>query len=103
MSEASDLLTYCQQVLAQRGEQYGGSETVFKAMAQGFSRSLSGKLTAELEPHDAALLMVQLKLARIVGRPLPDNPTAEQIKVWKDNLADAINYLALAWEVSMYR
>ena len=87
MREASALLTECKRVLAARHKQYGEALPVHRRMGALMGPQLGIEITAE----QAALAMVQLKMARIAGG-------IKNKKVLKDTIIDAVNYLVISWE-----
>lgn len=68
----------------QRGEQYGGKERNFEAIAEMWSNYLDTEVT----PHDVCLMMALLKIQR-----------AKTGKFHLDNYIDGANYIALAAEM----
>jgi len=69
------------QTLAERGKEYGDYRTLFKIMAERFSRGKDKPVT-DLE---ACMQMVELKLSRIEANP----------KNQEDSVVDAIGYLSI--------
>ena len=89
MIEANNLLAEASHILADRHEQYGDA----KQLHQKMGRMIGNQLNVDCTPTDAALVMAQIKLARLaIG---VDDPAAQ-----KDTFIDAINYIAIAWECS---
>lgn len=81
---AQSLLKDCSAILVARGKQYGKAEEMFSIAAKLFS----GQLQADVTPSEVCLLMAQMKLGRIA------NGNTE-----KDTYLDAVNYIALAYEI----
>lgn len=81
-----NILNECVTVLRQRGEQYGDARRVHQAMGD----LIGTQLQTDCSASDAALVMAQIKLARLSQGI--DDPA-----VLKDTYIDAINYIAIAW------
>ena len=75
------ILNECEDILKLKGKQYGDYVELFDRMAERFSFTLGEYVT----PVRAAMIMVELKLARM-DLNLPCH----------DDFQDAINYLAIA-------
>lgn len=54
----------------QRQADYGGKLQNFTQIAMGFNAVLAAKLNAPITPDDVALLMLQVKIARLAKSPL---------------------------------
>tara|TARA_R100000781_G_C3978225_1_gene92599 strand:+ start:20 stop:418 length:399 start_codon:yes stop_codon:yes gene_type:complete len=75
------ILTMCETILQMRANRYGNHHELFERMAERFTFSHGEYFT----PVQAAMIMVELKLARMdLNSPCPDD------------FIDAINYIALA-------
>lgn len=81
-SEAQALLSEAQDILIDRGRQYGDATVLFHQIAAGFSLVLGFHVT----DYQAARLLAELKNARM---DLADTYKA-------DSALDAINYIAIA-------
>ena len=83
-NQARALLQECDEVLVERGKQYGDAKTLFD--------NISGRFTLVLgryvSPYQCARLMAELKAARL------------DMGFKDDTLLDQINYLALASELN---
>ena len=83
--QARALLMECDEVLVERGQEYGDAKTLFD--------NISGRFTLVLgryvSPYNCARLMAELKAARL------DTGFKD------DTLLDQINYLALASELNL--
>ena len=77
----STILKQADHLLNLRGREYGSYIDLFDRMSARFTQSHGEKHT----PYQCAMLMVELKLARL-----------DLNKYDEDSLVDAINYLALA-------
>jgi hypothetical protein len=77
----STILKQADNLLSLRGREYGSYIDLFDRMSERFTQSHGEKHT----PYQCAMLMVELKLARL-----------DLNKYDEDSLIDAINYLALA-------
>jgi len=78
------VLMEVEDIISQRGDDYGGVENNFSNIAEIYSM-ISG---LDIKPHDIALVMVCVKLARIRQSPLK-----------RDNYLDLIAYCAFAAEL----
>ena len=68
-------------VFGDRAAQYGDKLTNFTQMAMLFTGVLAHKLNAPISPNEAALIMNQLKVSRLVKNPLA-----------RDSLVDIAGY-----------
>lgn len=83
-SKAKEFLIKSENILKERGKQYGDANILHKAIANRFSLVMGIKVT----PYMVARLMIELKLARLdVGR------------FSDDSIYDIINYTALAGQM----
>tara|TARA_R110000765_G_scaffold118888_3_gene213467 strand:+ start:70 stop:342 length:273 start_codon:yes stop_codon:yes gene_type:complete len=89
MIEANNLLVEASNILDDRHEQYGDARQLHQKMGS----MIGNQLNIECSSSDAALVMAQIKLARLANGV--DDPAAK-----KDTFIDAINYIAIAWECS---
>jgi len=80
---ARELLKDCDAILKRRGIEYGKPEDLYKVTA----KLISGQI-GDVSPSQVCLIMAQVKLGRIA------NGNAAL-----DTYVDAINYVALAWEI----
>ena len=80
---ARDILSTADDILVERGKQYGDASLLFSNMAVRFGLVLG----IYVSPFQAARIMAELKAARL---DLGYNP---------DHIVDQLNYLALAGEV----
>lgn len=87
MIVAHDILKNCGDILEDRHTQYGDAKAVHQSMANLISAQLGADCTAT----DAALVMAQIKLARLANG-------VDDKAALKDTFIDAINYIAIAWE-----
>ena len=87
-AKPEELLRDCSKILKERGQQYGSADLVFRAIADQWTSHLH----KDISSSDAALMMAQMKIARI------NQGISDQV-VGKDTYLDAINYLALAWSL----
>jgi hypothetical protein len=76
-----DTLAKCAELIGDRGQDYGGIEDNFRRI----SVIASVILNKTISPHDAAIVLLSTKLARMAGAQNKD-----------DNYLDGINYLAFA-------
>ena len=88
LEPAIELLADCVDILGQRNEVYGEPQDLYRRVAAIHTAFFNDTY----HPADACLEMVIHKLGRIKVDPLH-----------KDNYADAINYLALAWHLRQPR
>jgi len=79
-----DILTKCAELIEDRGQDYGGIEDNFRRISVIASVILNKTIT----PHDAAIVHLSTKLARMAGAQNKE-----------DNYLDGINYLAIAAEL----
>jgi hypothetical protein len=79
-----DTLTKCAELIEDRGQDYGGIEDNFRRISVIASVILNKTIT----PHDAAIVHLSTKLARMAGAQNKE-----------DNYLDGINYLAFAAEL----
>lgn len=79
-----DILAKCAELIGDRGQDYGGIEDNFRRI----SVIASVILNKTISPHDAAIVLLSTKLARMAGTQNKD-----------DNYLDGINYLAFASEL----
>lgn len=77
-------LVECAALIGERGQDYGGIEDNFARIAL-IASAVTGK---QITAHDAAMILVATKLARMAGA-----------RDKRDNYLDAINYLAFASEL----
>lgn len=84
-----EIIAECARILEERGKIYGDATQHYEGQAALFSAYFSREIVA----RDAAILNVLAKIDRI-RRADPDSET------FRDSVIDAINYLAIAWEVS---
>jgi hypothetical protein len=82
-SDEKEILKKCAKVYESRAQQYGDAKKLHSIMGNLISVQLGVDCTAT----DAALIMVQLKLARIAAGNINE-----------DTFIDAINYMKIAWE-----
>lgn len=82
--DPTKILDEAKAIIGERGTDYGGVENNFANIA-GFYSTVSG---LDIKPHDIALMMVCVKLARLKQSPLK-----------KDNYIDLIAYAAFACEL----
>jgi hypothetical protein len=83
-NKAKEFLIKSENILEERGKQYGNSDILHAAIAKRFSMVLNIPVT----PYIVARLMIELKLARLdVGR------------FSDDSIYDIINYTALAGQM----
>jgi hypothetical protein len=82
-NKARDVLASADEILIERGQQYGDADLLFTNTATRFSLVLGQYVT----PYQACRLMAELKAARL------DLGYAE------DHVVDQINYVALASEL----
>ena len=80
---ARNVLASADEILVERGEQYGGADLLFSNMAVRFGLVLG----IYVSPFQAARLMAELKAARL------------DLGYQPDHIVDQINYLALAGEL----
>lgn len=80
---AKDILSEVNQVLTERGQQYGSADMLFSNMAVRFGLVLG----IYVSPFQAARIMAELKAARL------------DLGYHSDHLVDQVGYLALAGEV----
>jgi hypothetical protein len=81
MTSPHDILAKCADLIGDRGQDYGGIEDNFRRI----SIIASTILNKAISPHDAAIILLSTKLARMAGSQNKD-----------DNYLDGINYLAFA-------
>jgi hypothetical protein len=79
-----DILAKCADLIEDRGQDYGGIEDNFRRISVIASVILNKTIT----PHDAAIVHLSTKLARMAGAQNKE-----------DNYLDGINYLAFAAEL----
>jgi len=84
MDRAVDMLADAQQILEERGKQYGDARILFQNIAVRFSLVLGHPVT----PYEAARLLAELKMARL------------DLKYQTDSILDGMNYFALAGALS---
>jgi hypothetical protein len=84
MTRPHDILTKCAELIEDRGQDYGGIEDNFRRISVIASVILNKTIT----PHDAAIVHLSTKLARMAGAQNKE-----------DNYLDGINYLAFAAEL----
>jgi cephalosporin hydroxylase len=80
---ARDILSTADDILVERGKQYGDASLLFSNMAVRFGLVLG----IYVSPFQAARLMAELKAARL------------DLGYQPDHIVDQINYLALAGEL----
>ena len=80
---ARNVLASADEILVERGEQYGDADMLFSNMAVRFGLVLG----IYVSPFTAARIMAELKAARL------------DLGYHPDHIVDQINYLALAGEV----
>ncbi len=85
MSKAGVVLDDCQEILRQRGEQYGDSKPLYTAIASMWSAYTGSDISAA----DVCVMMALMKIGRLSQGV--DDPNALH-----DTYVDAINYIALA-------
>ena len=73
------------ETLNERGEEYGDYRTLFKIMAERFSRHSVTKQAQPITDLEACMHMIELKLSRIEANQ--KNP--------EDSVKDAIGYLSI--------
>ena len=83
--QARALLQEADEVLVERGQQYGDAKKLFRNMSTRFTLVLGRYVT----PYEAARLMSELKAARL------------DYGFNDDTLLDQVNYLALASELQL--
>lgn len=83
----SEILLMATDLISDRGQQYGHHKIMFARMASRFTNTID----FPIEDYQAALLMVELKLARIQESP----------RTHLDSWLDAIAYLALGASLAM--
>ena len=81
MTSPHDILAKCADLIGDRGQDYGVIEDNFRRI----SIIASTILNKAISPHDAAIILLSTKLARMAGSQNKD-----------DNYLDGINYLAFA-------
>ena len=80
---ARDILSTADDILVERGKQYGDADMLFSNMAVRFGLVLG----IYVSPFQAARIMAELKAARL------------DLGYHPDHIVDQLNYLALAGEV----
>ena len=80
---ARDILSTAEDILVERGKQYGDASLLFSNMAVRFGLVLG----IYVSPFQAARIMAELKAARL------------DLGYHPDHIVDQLNYLALAGEV----
>ena len=80
---ARDILSTVEDILVERGKQYGDASLLFSNMAVRFGLVLG----IYVSPFQAARIMAELKAARL------------DLGYHPDHIVDQLNYLALAGEV----
>ena len=84
---ARDILSTADDILVERGKQYGDASLLFSNMAVRFGLVLG----IYVSPFQAARIMAELKAARL------------DLGYHPDHIVDQLNYLALAGEVKGYQ
>lgn len=88
MTKPHDILAKCAALIGDRGQDYGGIEDNFRRI----SVIASVILNKDITPHDAAMILLSTKLARMAG-------TQDK----EDNYLDGINYLAFAADLRKFK
>lgn len=76
-------------IVGDRQRDYGAPEENFERIAGLWSIQISKKLKEPLTPTEAALMLVQLKMARMVTTPN------------EDSFKDAAGYIGIGYEMSV--
>jgi len=79
------ILTKLGEILNERETQYGDARQSHASVAARWSAALSQRLSSDISAYDVALMMVELKLARLSTGGYHE-----------DSLLDAANYLVIA-------
>ena len=85
---APSLLKECNAILTERGEQYGDAKDLYDITSKLVSGQVGSRFWG-VSPAEVCLIMAQIKMGRIANG-----------NTQKDTYIDAINYIALAAELS---
>ena len=83
--QARALLQECDEILVERGQEYGDAKVLFEGISSRFTMVLGRYVS----PYQCARLLAELKAARL------------DMGFKDDTLLDQINYLALASELNL--
>ena len=83
LAEAAEL------IVGDRQKDYGTPEENFDRIASLWNTQIAKKLIEPLSPTEVAIMLVQLKMARMVHSPT------------EDSFKDAAGYIGIAYELSL--